>query len=151
VPPAKSGQHDGQIFFSADARWIVTWEGEAQAAQVWEARSGRPVTEELWHESEPVAAAFTADGNNLLTLTRGGVLRSWPVFFRWPGKPAWLARLGEILTGSSWIEEGNRALPIHYAHYPRDRAAFFGDVRRAAQAGDEAAQYVLRRWGEDGN
>ena len=149
VPPAGSRRHYEQLFFSDDARWIVTWEGKAQTAQVWEARSGLPVTEELWHKSEPVAAAFSADRQNLLTLTRDGVLRSWPIFFfRGPGKPAWLARAGEILTGSRWVEDGNKVMPTHYTDYPRQRADFFSEVRRAAQAGDAAAEYVLRRWAE---
>ena len=33
VPPAGSRRHYEQLFFSDDARWIVTWEGKAQTAQ----------------------------------------------------------------------------------------------------------------------
>ena len=96
-----------------------------------------------------MAAAFSADRRNILSLTRDGVLRSWPIFFfRGPGKPAVARAGGEILTGSRSVEDGNKVMPTHYTDYPRQRADFFSEVRRAAQAGDAAAEYVLRRWAE---
>ena len=46
-------------------------------ARVWDARTGKPVTEPLEHRALVTAAAFSPDGAHLVTASGDGTARIW--------------------------------------------------------------------------
>ncbi|NOS71586.1 MAG: hypothetical protein HOP33_16880 [Verrucomicrobia bacterium] len=62
--------------FSSDGERIVT-ASEDRTARVWDAQTGRPLTELMKHGSGVRAAQFSPDGKRIVTVARDGTARVW--------------------------------------------------------------------------
>ena len=62
-----------QLEWSADGRWLVV-AGE-YSGQVWDSRTGTPITPRVGYSTPVAGATFTPDGGQLLVLTKDGRLR----------------------------------------------------------------------------
>ena len=85
--------------FSPDGRRIVTASAD-KAARVWDAQSGKQLTEKLNHDGEVRSADFSPDGKRIVTISVGRTARIWDI----PPPnaktaPDWLPRLAEAVAG----------------------------------------------------
>lgn len=70
-------QHEDRVndaHFSADGRFIVT-ASDDKTAQIWDARTGKPVGESLKHTGKVRQATFTPDGHRIMTVSND--VRLW--------------------------------------------------------------------------
>ena len=114
--------HDGLITavaFSPDGRWIATGSADKRA-RIWEAASGLPASDWFEHDGSVAAVEFSPSGKNLLTASSDGHVRIWRV----PGggdagtqERQWLARLGEILSGTRVDPATNEVVPARDVYY----------------------------------
>jgi WD40 repeat protein len=77
-------------------------------ARVWDARTGKPLTEPLTHQGEVVAAAFSPDGARVVTASTDGTARVWDAH---TGKPLTepLAHQGEVVA-AAFSPDGTRVV-----------------------------------------
>ena len=68
---------------------------EDLTAQLWDAASGKPIGQPLWHHGRVTAVAFSPDGRVLLTGSEDGAARLWDEA---SGKP-----LGQPLQHEDWV------------------------------------------------
>ena len=64
--------------FSPYGKYIVTASYD-NTARVWDAKSGKPLTEPLEHEDGVTSAAFSPDGRYIVTASRDNTARVWDV------------------------------------------------------------------------
>jgi WD40 repeat protein len=62
--------------FSPDGNRVVTCARD-HVARLWDARTGRPLSQPLRHPEQPLVAAFTPDGATLYTGTQDGFVSRW--------------------------------------------------------------------------
>ena len=62
--------------FSPDGKFIVTASCD-KTARVWDAKTGKAVTEPLKHESTVNSAVFSQDGKYIVTASRDNTARVW--------------------------------------------------------------------------
>jgi WD40 repeat protein len=62
--------------FSPDGQRVVTASYD-KTARVWDARTGQPLTEPLWHESLVQSAQFSPDGQRVVTASNDKTARVW--------------------------------------------------------------------------
>jgi WD40 repeat protein len=137
---------------SDDGRFVAVRSGSGFALtgtddlQVWETRTGMPLSEGMWHEGALSSVTFTQGGQTrLLTLTDGGVVRAWHVGGKERGVPSWMHGLGEALSGLELVGE------TEIRHIPQERYAvlrqtYLDALRRAAESDDVDARVVLKNW-----
>lgn len=107
IQSAPTLHHDTAVLsaaFSPDGQTIVsaTLSGEAQ---VWDAKSGAPLGNDLVHEGPLRHVDFTPRGNAILTVA-GSVANLW-CLPEWNGSaPPWLAELAEYAGGLRLTSEG---------------------------------------------
>ncbi len=73
------GATDGDVYtahFSPDGLRVVTASAN-HTARVWDATTGKPLTEPLRHEAEVVSAEFSPDGLRVVTASRDKTARIW--------------------------------------------------------------------------
>ena len=87
-----------QVRFSRDGRWVAVGAG-VNAARVWDAASGRPITPVLHPGTDVTAVAFSPDGAAVLTGAQNGQLHLWRLA---DGKP--LADFGQRTRAIVWAE-----------------------------------------------
>jgi WD40 repeat protein len=63
--------------FSADGTKLVTLSADKTAAQIWDAKTGKPIGKALRHEGAVNAASFSADGLLLVTASADDTARIW--------------------------------------------------------------------------
>jgi hypothetical protein len=93
--------HDDQVWdaeFSPDGGRVVTASLDG-AARVWDAATGRPVSEPLRHGGKVFHARFSPDGQRVLTASADGTARVWEVPAAPTPAPPGLADLAEALGG----------------------------------------------------
>jgi WD40 repeat protein len=64
------------VALSPDGRTVLTG-GSDDSARLWDANTGRPLTEPLRHEAPVLAVAFSRDGQTVLTGSRDKTARLW--------------------------------------------------------------------------
>ena len=113
--------------------------------RIWEGSAGAPVSEGMWHEGYVRAFAFTAGGEQVLTVTENGRVRLWYVGQLAAGKPPWMNEMGEALSGMQVVNDIDiqRLTPEVHAEIKRSYEKL---LREAAERGDLNAQFVLRNW-----
>ena len=65
--------------FSPDGKWIATASAGDKTARVWDAKSGKPITEPLRHDDDVWSAQFSPDGNRIVTASSDRTARVWDV------------------------------------------------------------------------
>ncbi|MCL4215940.1 MAG: protein kinase [Candidatus Hydrogenedentes bacterium] len=147
LPVGEPMKHEGWVnsaSFSPDGLWIVTASAD-RTARLWDAATGLPVGEPMKCDETVWSASFSPDGRWVLTSSSGGTWIIWPVGATVHEIPDWLPRMPEALTGMRLVDaEKLETIPLD--EYLELREAWFTEVRAAAKAGDEAAQFVIRRW-----
>ena len=85
--------------FSPDGSKIVTASSD-NTARVWDAATGRPLTEPLQHGDSVNSAVFSPDGTKIVTASADGTARMWSIAppSNIPS-PNWLAPLAETVAG----------------------------------------------------
>jgi WD40 repeat protein len=141
--PQTIHDHTAAVSFSKGGKWIAATDNSTETVRVWEAATGTPVSESLWHNSTVSSTAFSDDGNYLLTVTEDGTIRRWYFPTRGAEKADWVARMGEAVTSIRFTPTGFRyLLPSEY--FPI-KAEFLERLRAAAKF-DETACFILRRY-----
>ena len=77
--PASTIRADGEMFyasFSPNGKWVVTAASD-NAARVWDARTGEPVSEPMRHDDKIRSVCFSPDGNRVLTASWDKTARIW--------------------------------------------------------------------------
>jgi WD40 repeat protein len=155
VPPVDLAADLSALVVSPDGRLVAAplksnaqvssrvWEaGSKTYARVWDAATGLPLSDHLWHESALKSLAFSHDGQRLMTATERGTLREWFFGDFAGGTPAWAAHMGEALGGMR-VVQGLDAQRLSAEEHARSRREFEAELARAAEAGDEAARFLL--------
>ena len=62
--------------FSPDGKYVVTASGD-HTARIWDAMTGKPVTEPLWHDYFVQSATFSPDGKYVVTASCDNTARIW--------------------------------------------------------------------------
>jgi WD40 repeat protein len=79
APIYRPMRHDGPVAsasFSPDGTRIVTGSNDG-TARVWDAQSGKALTEPMRHEGAVRSASFSADGTRIVTASKDGTARGW--------------------------------------------------------------------------
>lgn len=145
VPPLGSDIFLGAAVISPDGR-LVAAPFAAQGGltvRVWDAATGLPLTEPIWHEAI-MWLAFSADSRRPLTFTVWGARREWFCGDFAGGAPAWAARMSEALTGLR-VAGGVDVERLPPEDHARARREFEAALAGAAGAGDEAARFLRAR------
>ena len=71
--PIPSLVHSAQ--FSPDGKRLVT--GSSDAARVWDAQTGKPLTEPMKHNDAVNSAQFSPDGKQIVTASSDNTARVW--------------------------------------------------------------------------
>ena len=138
-------EHEYDVYsatFSPDGRLILTT--SVDTVYLWDATTGKLINDPMKHQNIVNSATFSPDGKWILT-TSGNTARTWEVGAVVNAMPAWMPKAPEALTGMR-LDGTERLLPIPSDEYLVLREQFFVELRSAAKAGDEAAQFVIRRW-----
>lgn len=143
TPPNVGSQY---VLYSADCLIDPGLAPTKDVGRVWEASTGLPVSNPLWHESNVEAAALSRDRTHLRTLTESGVLREWYVATTMHEPQTWAALLGEALSGTSYVSSGPPTR-LSEAVITQRRARLFENLRARDVAGDVAARRLLRALG----
>ncbi|MGH8570469.1 MAG: hypothetical protein ACREXU_21310, partial [Gammaproteobacteria bacterium] len=77
-----------------------------KTARVWDARSGKVLTEPLRHEREVTSAQFSPDGTRVVTASRDTTARVWDMFTVSPSDAEIVASLAEAVAGYRVDEQG---------------------------------------------
>lgn len=142
--PRGFDDHTVPIAFSPDGKWIAMVPNKSErGVRVFEAATGLPVSEEMWHNSSVKNIGFAADGQSLLTVTDDGTVRRWNFAAGGAEKFDWLQGLGEAVTGIRFTPDGfEYMLP---AEYLRLKNSFMEKLRVAAMS-DQRACFILRQY-----
>jgi WD40 repeat protein len=94
--------------FSPDGKRIVT--GSVDAACIWDAQSGQPLTGPMKHDGGVNSAEFSPDGKRIVTATirfasAYNTVQVWDISPRGQA-PAWLPRLAEAVAGQHLNDRG---------------------------------------------
>ncbi|HEX6185488.1 MAG TPA: WD40 repeat domain-containing protein, partial [Pyrinomonadaceae bacterium] len=156
VPPLDSAADPFKLVISPDGRLIAApikpkagtssrkWESVSRRTfvRVWDAATGLPLSNQLWHEGALKSLTFSPDGRRLMTATEHGTLRDW-FFDDFAGRvPPWAAHMGEALGGMR-VAGGLDAQRLPAKEHSRSRSEFEAALARAAASGDEAARFLL--------
>jgi len=74
-------KHNGDVVsaqFSPDGKRIVT-ASKDKTARVWNAQSGKALTEPLKHNGDVVSAQFSPDGKRIVTASSDKTARVWDI------------------------------------------------------------------------
>jgi eukaryotic-like serine/threonine-protein kinase len=121
---------DGKLIFTTSTDYAVrdeTTERWCLTARVWDAQSGKPVTEPLDHGNDVWSARFSVDGKRIVTISSRSAAIVWDA----QAGPALTERLGhndllrsaqfspdgkQILTGledgTAWVWDAQRGVPV---------------------------------------
>jgi WD40 repeat protein len=97
APLCRPMRHDGPVgsaSFSPDGTRIVTGSNDG-TARVWDAQSGRAVTEPMRHGAPLRSASFSADGTRIVTASKDGTAQVWDAQ---SGKP-----VAEPMRHEGWV------------------------------------------------
>ncbi|MET0650426.1 MAG: TIR domain-containing protein [Pyrinomonadaceae bacterium] len=144
LPPLDFAVNMSMLMLSPDGRLVAACYSHDQKslARVWDAATGLPLTERLWHENAVSSYAFSPDGARLMTATQTGVLRTWFVGDMRGAVPVWVGRASEALAGLRVVggADVQRVTPGENA---RARREFAEALNAAAISGDEGARFLL--------
>lgn len=148
VPPVDSDVDFSKLVVSPDGTLLAApfQSNQKSVARVWDAATGLPLSERLWHEGAVSYLSFSPDGSDLMTLTNHGLLRRWFCGGFAGGVPQWATRMGEALGGVT-VAGGVDVRRLAPEEYARARRGFEDELRAAAAAGDEAARFLLSALG----
>lgn len=131
-----------QAILSPDGRWLATKQKES--VQVWDSRTGYPLTGSIPLVGEVLDFAFSNDSKRLLIATDKGTVITAIVSFAWNGKPSWLEGLAEGLTGMTLAENGDPQL-LSLQELNARRAKLQAAIESASPA-DKAAALLRARF-----
>ncbi len=89
-----------------DAGYFHSLSGVDKTARVWDARSGKALTEPLRREGSVDSAQFSPDGTRVVTASKDQTARVWDVFTVSPTDAEIVASLAEALVGYRVNEQG---------------------------------------------
>ena len=95
--------------FSPDGKRIITASSD-NAARVWDARSGQPLTKLLKQGGSVYSAQFSPDGKSIVTTSWDNTHRQWVAVWdvapTQANYPDWLLQLGEAISGRVLNKQG---------------------------------------------
>jgi WD40 repeat protein len=119
-------QHEDIVIsavFSPDGSKILTASGD-NTARVWDAATGRALSEPLQHEDIVISAVFSPDGSKILTASKDNTARVWSIAP--PSNipiPKWLAPLAEAVAEYR-LNDQSILEPVEHAQLLRFRERF---------------------------
>ena len=122
--------HQGEVLaaaFSPDGSRVVT-ASDDRTARVWDARTGKPLTEPLAHQGTVRAAAFSPDGARVVTASDDKTARVWDAR---TGKPAHQAPRASRQGPSGGVQPRRRARGHRERRQDRAGVGRDGPARRS--------------------
>jgi WD40 repeat protein len=115
--------------------------------QIWETRSGQPISEPLWYDQSLKIVSFTPSENcQLLTVLTTGDRRCGFVGDPERALSSWMkGRFGEALSGLRLVN-GTQIQRIPQAEYLQLRQRYAELLRESRDAGNPEAAMILRNW-----
>ncbi|MDG3003651.1 WD40 repeat domain-containing protein [Paludisphaera mucosa] len=98
-----------QLAFTADGRKVLASHDEENAARLYDARTGEPVTPLLRHHDVVVSSALSPDGRLVVTSSMDHTVRLWDASLGLPVGPAWPTSSGGSV---SFTPDGRGVLMI---------------------------------------
>lgn len=87
---------------SPDGKVVLTSE-QSGGLRMWEASTGQPLSETVWHDGPIVYAEFSRGGETITLVTKSGSIRSYFIGRASEGVAPWMKSAGEALTGLTLV------------------------------------------------
>lgn len=109
TPPLPHGSSVSHVRFSPDGRRILTggWNG---LARVWDAQTGRPLSEWLQAGNVISSVGFDSTGKHIVVANQRSLARVWNLPEAPIPVPPWFTLLAEAVAGSRLTAQGNLEL-----------------------------------------